>query len=146
MEQDLKVLALEVLKDGFLFSLATVDDGGVWVAPVTYIHDENLCLYWVSYPSTRHSKAIEQNSKVAGTVIATFEPKKERGLQMAGVAEVLDEPPVGYEQLIEKKSGNDELVRTGKLKEKGYVWYRFTPTLVELIHNEKFGYEKKGVV
>ena len=37
---------LEVLKQTHLMSLATVDDGGVWVSDVIFIYDDNLNIYW----------------------------------------------------------------------------------------------------
>ena len=57
-------LAREILEDGFLMSLGTIDEGGVWVADIIFVPEE-WELYWVSMPDARHSKALERNPKVA---------------------------------------------------------------------------------
>lgn len=41
----IKNLIKEVLDQGYLMSLATVDDGGVWVSDVIYIYDDNFNIY-----------------------------------------------------------------------------------------------------
>ena len=46
--RELKQLIQEVLEKGYLMSLATLDDGGVWVADVIYIHDDDLNIFWMS--------------------------------------------------------------------------------------------------
>jgi uncharacterized protein YhbP (UPF0306 family) len=43
---DLGKIAKEILEKGHLMSLATVDDGGVWVADVVYIYDDNFNIYF----------------------------------------------------------------------------------------------------
>ena len=63
---DIKARILEVLEKGYLISLATHDDGGLWVADVVYTFDDDLNIYWMSYPTVRHSKAIEDNNQAAG--------------------------------------------------------------------------------
>ena len=55
---NIKSLITEVLEKGYLMSLATVDDGGVWVADVIFIYDDALNIYWMSDSDVRHSKAI----------------------------------------------------------------------------------------
>jgi uncharacterized protein YhbP (UPF0306 family) len=64
-EMDIKEKILEVLGKGHLMSLATVDNGGVWVSDVIYVYDDNLNIYWMSDPDVRHSQAIVKNSQVA---------------------------------------------------------------------------------
>lgn len=67
--KDIKELVKEVLKKGYLMSLATLDDGGVWISDVIYIYDNDLSIYWMSDPEVRHSKAISKKNKVAGTIV-----------------------------------------------------------------------------
>lgn len=93
---NLKEQIIEVLQQGHVLSLGTLDNQGVWVADVIYVHDDELNIYWMSYESTRHSKAIEINQKVAGT-ITVREKEDDLGLQIEGIAQPI--------------TGNYELVR-----------------------------------
>ncbi len=64
MQQKIKQLIQKVFEKGYLMSLAIQDEGGVWVADVIYIYDDNLTFYWMSDPDSRHSIAITKNKKV----------------------------------------------------------------------------------
>src|SRR3989344_3875554 len=82
---DIKARILEGLSKGHLMSLATLDDGGLWVADVIYIYDDNLNIYWMSYPNVRHSKAIEKNGQVAGSITVTcYGEEPEEGEDVLG--------------------------------------------------------------
>ena len=66
---NIKQKITEVLEQGYLMSLGTVDDRGVWVADVIYVFDDDLNLYWMSKTFRRHSETIDKtNSQVAGTI------------------------------------------------------------------------------
>ena len=67
---DIRVRIEEVLTRGHLLSLATVDDGGPWVADLGYVHDNDLTLYWLSRKNRRHSIAIKKKAKVAASINA----------------------------------------------------------------------------
>lgn len=58
---DTRKKVLEILEKGYLMSLATVDEGGVWVADVIYVYDDAFTLYWMSSLEVRHSQALFQN-------------------------------------------------------------------------------------
>jgi len=74
-----------------VLSLATVADGAAHAASVMFAV-EDLSLYWTSDPGTRHSLAIERNSRVAATVAPDYEDFRAiRGLQIAGRARRLSE-------------------------------------------------------
>ena len=90
MEQDIKDLIKEVLEKGYLMSLATVDDGGVWVSDLLYVYDKDLHIYWMSHPDTRHSNAVLKNPKVAGTITANNPKEDNLGIQFDGIAEKID--------------------------------------------------------
>jgi uncharacterized protein YhbP (UPF0306 family) len=140
---ELKNLALKVLEDGYVMSLGTLDDGGVWVADVIYVHDENFNLYWLSLPNVRHSQAIEKNKKVACTVTASWTTDKERALQIEGVGEKIEGTLFEFEQKLEIKRGMDVPKVAGEVLEDGHSWYKLTPTKIELLHSEHFGYKKQ---
>lgn len=86
MENDfVKKRILEVLESGYLISLGTVDDGGVWVSELIYVYDDDLNIYWMSKPISRHSDAIQKNSGVAGTItVSNSISDPDLGLQIAG--------------------------------------------------------------
>ena len=88
---DLKKLIKEILNQGHLMSLATRDDGGLWVSDVIYIFDDELNLYWMSDPEARHSMAILRNPEVAGTITISNKSKESNlGIQFFGVAEKIE--------------------------------------------------------
>ena len=65
---DLKKHILEQLKNGKTLQLATVANGKPWISTVYFVADHNLDFYWLSFPSRRHSKDIENEPSVAVAV------------------------------------------------------------------------------
>ena len=90
MEHNIKDLIKEVLEKGYLMSLATVDVGGVWVADVIYVHDDELNIYWISDSEIRHSEAILKNNKVAGAITVSGPGENNLGIQFEGLAEKIE--------------------------------------------------------
>ena len=88
--EEIKKLVEEILSKGYVMSLATLDDGGIWVSDVVYVFDRNFNIYWISQVSTRHSKAIEENSKIAATITTSVHGGKNEGLQIEGKAEKVE--------------------------------------------------------
>ena len=140
--EDIKTLIKEVLEKGYLMSLATVDGGGIWVADVIYIFDEDLNIYWMSHSDTRHSKAIVQQNKIAGTITANNPGEDNLGLQFEGVAEKIE----GERYDLAKK----HYIRRRKPEPKeeddvleGDSWYVIKPSKIELIYEKLFGFNKQ---
>lgn len=138
---DIRSLADKVLEQGYLVSLACVDDGGPWVSDVIYVSDSHLNLYFISRPQFRHSMAFEKNPAAAASITARDKPEgQSTGVQMAGVVKRIGSIPedllVGYAR---KRGGKP----TWKLAE-GEAWYQFTPSLIDLIYEPLFGYTKKS--
>ena len=143
--KELRTLAIKVLEDSYVMSLGTIDEDGVWVSDVVYIHDENFNLYWISKLKTRHSQAIEKNKKVACTITASWKKNQERALQIEGTAIKGDKIPLEFEQRLEAKQDSEIPKTLGEILKDGNVWYVLKPTKVELIHSKPFGYEKKYI-
>lgn len=143
MTNNIRKLIQEVLNDGLIMSLGTYDEGGVWVADVVYIHDNDLNLYWTSLQHVRHSKAIEVTDNVACSIRAQETTRDERALQIHGTAEKLDGPFFELEKEIRKKRGLSEPKKPGEILEGGYAWYVLRPERIELIHTKLFGYTKQ---
>ncbi len=73
-------------------ALATIDDAGLpHAANLYFAPDERLNLYFVSNPSSAHSRHIERHSHIAATV---YEPvtmwQRIRGVQLHGHAGPID--------------------------------------------------------
>ncbi len=80
-------------------SLATTSpDGSPQAAPIFYVADERLNLYWLSSPSSRHSTNLVRNSKVAATIYpSVWQWNEIVGLQIEGEAR-----PIGDERIREQ--------------------------------------------
>lgn len=72
-------------------ALATVDEAGnPQAAPLFYISDDDLNLYWLSSPTSRHSLNLAANKQVAATIYpAIREWTAIRGLQIEGEAGIV---------------------------------------------------------
>ena len=79
------------LKDCKFMQLATAEDNQPWVCTVHYIVDDQMNVYWLSFPSRRHSQEIAKNQKVAIAVAVKFD-QPVIGIQAEGRAEVVSEP------------------------------------------------------
>ncbi len=142
MKDIVQKLAQDILDKGYFISLATLDDGGPWVSDVFYVADENWNIYWVSACETRHSKAIEQNKNVAGSIRITTTPQEpSEALQIAGHAEkVGEELSEELQKLFLLKRGREK-----KAEAAGQSWYKLVPTKIRLTHQQTFKLEKQDV-
>lgn len=146
MKNTIQKLAQDILDKGYFLSLATLDDGGLWVSDVFYVADENWNIYWLSARNTRHSKAIEHNPDVAGTItISTTPQDPSEALQIVGRAEKVDEEQNGeVEKLFLQKRGKEKKTEASRYNN-GQAWYKLTPTKMRLSHQETFELEKQDV-
>jgi uncharacterized protein YhbP (UPF0306 family) len=80
-------------------ALATINTNGQpQVAPIFYVADERLNLYWLSSPNSRHSTNLVLNPKVAATVYpSVWQWNEIVGLQIEGEAR-----PIGDERIREQ--------------------------------------------
>lgn len=141
MQKDIKKLITEVLQRGYLMSLGTHDNGGVWVCDIIYIFDDDFTMYWMSDPDVRHSKAIIKNPKVAGTV-TVVDRGDELGIQFEGIVEKIEGPRFDLAKKHLAKRNNPEPKETDDVLQ-GDSWYKVKPTTIELIHKKLFGFEKQ---
>lgn len=140
----IRQLIQSVLESGFLMSLATVDDGGVWVSDVIYVHDNDFIIYWISDVTTRHSKAILKNDRVAGTITVSNDPgEKIIGLQFEGMAEKIEGDIVEMAKKHRLKRGKPAPTREREVLEEDESWYRLKPKKIELIYEPLWGFDKK---
>jgi uncharacterized protein YhbP (UPF0306 family) len=141
---DIKTKILEVLGKGHLMSLATLDEGGLWVADVIYIYDD-LNIYWMSDPDVRHSQAILKNPQVAGSITVTcYGEKPEVGIQFSGKAEKINGPNYELAKKHLSKRKQPEPKETDDVLQ-GDSWYVLHPTKIDLIDVENYGFDKRSL-
>lgn len=142
MSSEIKSLIQEVLGKGYLMSLATVDSGGVWVADVIYIFDEDLNIYWMSDPGARHSQAVLQNNKIAGTITVSAQGEDNLGIQFEGIAEKIE---VARYDLAIKHFAKRKKPIPAETEDilQGDSWYILKSKKIELICERLFGFEKQ---
>jgi hypothetical protein len=82
----LRQTILDFLAQHHVFTLATCADGVPHAAPLMYAN-VGFSLYWVSDPSSRHSRELAEHRAVAATVAPdTDDFRNIRGLQIQGRA------------------------------------------------------------
>lgn len=142
-DMDTRKRVLEILEKGHLMSLATVDEGGVWVADVIYVYDDALTLYWMSSPEVRHSYALLQNPQVAGTItVSNGAGEPNLGIQFSGRAEKIEGARHDLATKHLRKRGRPEPKETDDVLD-GDSWYKLTPSKLELVDEEHLGFEKR---
>ena len=143
--EELKRIVKSILENGFPMSLSTVDEGGVWGTNVTYIHDDDFNLYWLSRVDARHSEAVLKNPNVAATITLGDNPNREViGLQISGVAEKLEHEPAS--EIVEEraiKSHNSPPAHQDGSLYPIVAWYKLKPKKIEVMHVPLFGFNKK---
>lgn len=144
MNDEVKQVIEEVLDKGFLMNLAFHDSIGTWSCVVNYIADEDYNLYWISSTEVRHSKAIAENPKFAGTVTVSDQGEDNLGIQFSGTAEKIDSPPVEIAARYFTKRGK-EAPGEGKDFLKGRSWYVVRPHHIDVISQKLWGFKKEKV-
>ena len=144
MATDIKQLIKEVLDQGYLMSLATTDDSGVWVADVIYIHDDDLDIYWMCDPDVRHSQAIGNDNRVAGTITVSGAGENNLGMQFEGFTEKIEGSR--YDLALKHYAKRKKPAP----KESDYVlggdsWYMLKPKRIELINEKLYGFDKEKI-
>lgn len=140
----IRELVTSVLEKGFLMSLATVDENGPWVSDVIYVYDDKLNLYWLSEISTRHSKAIKKNQKVAASITIWAKQGDDNiGLQLEGKAKKIKRDI--FEMAIKHRLKRNKKApkKAGEILEHNESWYCLEPSKIELIYEPLYGFNKK---
>lgn len=59
----------DLLDQAQIMQLATAtSDGQPWICSVYFVYDDQLNVYWLSYPERRHSQELAQNARAAVTM------------------------------------------------------------------------------
>jgi hypothetical protein len=72
MLKDIEKVIRDYLPEVIHMSLATCKDNKPWVCEVHFVYDNDLNLYFVSLPSTRHSSELRANPYVSGNIVKQF--------------------------------------------------------------------------
>jgi len=132
-----------------VLSLATAgSDGQVHAASLFYALD-GLSLVWTSDPATRHSQALEVESRVAVTVAPDCSDfLAVRGLQIAGVARRLVEPAeveMAAGKMLQRFPFLERLASGPAALREAWAragFYRLDPQRITLIDNSRgFGHK-----
>jgi len=113
-----------VKRNRFLY-LSTTDGANPWIAPLEYIADDNLNLYFFSPESSAHSKHLRERKNVAVSICDPVQPEYEpaptmrlAGLQIIATARELQ---ASYPPLVENQ------IKAWKLPMPPYAAYQITP-------------------
>ena len=140
MGSDLRSRVLALLAEHHVMTLATSGADGPWAAAVFYAHDD-LRLYFLSAPTTRHARHIDANPRVAATIQRDYDDWPGiRGLQLVGtVREVAPEDETRVRALYQRRYpliGGGAGVPRKLLEALDKIrWYEFVPADIYLIDN-----------
>jgi uncharacterized protein YhbP (UPF0306 family) len=88
MEQTVATHVMENLTAGRVMQLASVREGKPWIATVYFVADEVGRVYWLSYPTRRHSEDVAADA-AAAVAIAVKTDQPVIGLQASGTVRVV---------------------------------------------------------
>jgi uncharacterized protein YhbP (UPF0306 family) len=138
-----KQLVGAFLKSQSTLSLATASDAGTpQAAPLFYLADDHLRLYWLSSASSRHSRNLKRRPEAAVSVYCPTEEWKEiRGVQMRGSVTVVAGRSERRE-IIETYCARFRLDPRLQVAIARSRLYRFQPDWIRYLDNSKrFGYK-----
>jgi uncharacterized protein len=138
-------------------TVATANGDTPWASSVFFAHDDDLNLYFLSSPETRHSTNIAGNIKVAASIVGDEKDwTKIRGAQVEGTAvqvppsEITQAADVyfgkypGFREMVGAAEGADEEALVAALQ---YVHiYKITPRMIRMIDNGKGFAHKEELV
>jgi uncharacterized protein YhbP (UPF0306 family) len=136
-------LIAALLGEETTLSLATTgEDGQACVAPLFYIVDENLSLYWLSSESSLHSLNLAATPRAAATVYRNVKKWKEiRGVQLRGSVSKVTEPQ-RLSALVKAYCERFKLGRVPRLALRQSTLYCLQPDFFRYIDNARgFGYK-----
>lgn len=127
--------------------LATSVNNQPWVVSVYFVY-VNEKLYWLSFPTRRHSQEIEANTKVAATVMIKAE-RPVIGIEIAGAAhEITDGDTVQQVMVryIEKYGEGDKFYQNFTQGMNRHVMYCLEPKEIVLFDEVNFPDNGRQVV
>jgi uncharacterized protein YhbP (UPF0306 family) len=115
----------ELVKRNRYLALATTDGVDPWIAPLDYLSDDDLNLYYFSPESAAHSQHLRDGGSVAFTIFDAVQPEYEpapvmriAGVQATATAKKLEAP---FPALVNKQ------IEAWKLPMPPYAVYQIAP-------------------
>lgn len=146
MDEVRKVIE-EVLEKAAVLDLATSRDSQTWIAPLLFVHDQRLNVYWLSHKDTRHSQELLQNPSCAVAITIVDEMSRGKNLQMSGKAtEVIDEAEkeIVHEKYHKRHHEPKHRSREEAQKEmEKLTLYKFSPKVIKVTSEVDWGHERK---
>lgn len=117
-----------------------------WVAPVYYAADDNLDLFFISEPGTKHCRNIIKSKKVSCGISDSTQKVYEQkiGIQLTGVAsQVVDENEVRYALALWHRSnpGLEKILNFENLDKINSKVYIVHPRLIKFFNEKLYGPE-----
>ncbi|MBI4990119.1 MAG: pyridoxamine 5'-phosphate oxidase family protein [Rhodocyclales bacterium] len=140
MGASLRERVLAFLAEHHVLTLSTVGADGPWAAAVFYAHDD-LKLYFLSSPTSRHAECLAADPRVAATIQRDYDDWPGiRGLQLSGTARAVapaDEARVRalYQQRYPLVGGGAGVPRAIMEALNKIRWYELVPEDIWLIDN-----------
>ena len=128
------------LPQGRTMQIATVDGDQPWICTVYFVEDEELNLYWLSFPTRRHSREIAKHSKVAVAVPIKFD-KPVVGIQAEGAAETVADKEViaaVMQRYVAKYNSGQQFYDNFVAGRNQHVLFKFTPSTYVLFDEVNF--------
>lgn len=120
--------------------LATDHIGQPWICTVYYVLDDELNLYWLSWPNRRHSLEIVSNNKVAITVPIKFDVPV-IGVQAEGMASKVTEASqveAVMKKYVKKYNSGKNFYTNFLAGNNQHEMYKFTPRIYQLFDEVNF--------
>lgn len=140
-EKDPKRLVKHYLAEGKVVQIATANNNIPWICNVYYVVDNELNIYWLSYPSRRHSMDIAVNENIALTLVAKQDVPV-IGVQAQGIASEIKRPSTVLKIMalyIEKYGLGKNFYKNLSLKKNKHALYCFAPSKFVLFDEQNFG-------
>ncbi len=127
-------------------ALATVDaEGKSQVAPLFFVADDQLCLYWLSSTTSRHSVNLTARKKVSAAVYpSVWQWSDIVGVQVEGEAEAITDDRMReqilnlYLRKFQIPSDFDSLIAASILYRLRPAWIRWMDNSVEFNYKAEF--------
>jgi hypothetical protein len=128
------------LRDHNVAILATGSGTDIWAAAVFYVND-GFTLYFLSSPTSRHSRNLAQNPRVAVTIQEDYSDWQDiKGVQIEGEASLIS----GDEESLARRLYGEKFPVVGAVAKApsaivkalaGVSWYRVVPERLHFIDN-----------
>ena len=125
---------------GRMMQIATASGDQPWICTVYFVEDDDLNLYWLSFPTRRHSQEIAAHNKVAVAVPIKFD-KPVIGIQAEGVAEPVTDGRVVADVMrsyVERYNSGQQFYDLFVKGQNQHVMYKFTPSKYVLFDEVSF--------